>query len=173
MNNPNKERWWLQSAGSFLIAFGIPLLVANSGWAQTTSEAILSMISPAGISVIAERVRSQSGSASLAALLAIWIMSPFALFSGYVLLRRILGNHIARITPSNPRAIAIRLLGALLVFAMVAYSVLVLPGADSVYCRGCEQNSLVFFVIVNCAQICCLGGIIGYVLCILSVTSNK
>jgi hypothetical protein len=173
MNKENKSRWWMIAIVSFLVAFVFSLTVANSSWAQSTFVALLALVPPKGPLAVLERVQNQSGDAWLAGLLAVWITSPFALVAGYVFMSKILGDHIKRITPSNPRTVAIRSLGALLVFAMGAYSVLALPGADSVYCRGCEKNSLVFFVFIGCAQICCLGAIIGYAFCILSLSSRE
>ena len=72
-------------------------------------------------------------------------------------------------TPMNLVSIASRILLCLLSISMLVFCVVVLPGIDSVLCRGCESKSTVFLLTINALDMCCIGAAVGYLMNMTSI----
>lgn len=113
------------------------------------------------------RVHGSGGTASLATLLMVWLLAPVTAAAGWLLLRRIIFDHIDRVTPNRESAIALRIVGACALLAMTALAIFVLPGRGTSRCPSCEQ-SLLSLLVLNQLQVYAEGGIAGYIACMLA-----
>lgn len=106
---------------------------------------------------------------ALLAVLASWLTSPLSFFAGYIFTRRIIRENIVIHAPSSGWLLFLRALFIFIVFIVSLYAVVMLPGLSSVYCEGCEQNSMMFMLAVSVVGFWCVGALFGTVTTLLKI----
>ncbi len=83
------------------------------------------------------------------ALMVAWTTSPLQLLGGYICFTAARPD-VERIWSTSTMPLPLRALLCLALAGIFAFVLVALPGIDSVFCRGCEQRSMLFMLIVTC-----------------------
>lgn len=168
MTPGEKRLLWRRFVLLLFPAVLISIVVAHTEWAATVGNLLLATV-PAGPShETLARAHGIGGGSAVIGIVSVWILSPLVAGAGYLLMSRIVGDHIIRATPQRRRTALFRGTVALLLAAGAIGCVLFLPGKDSSQCPGCEQ-ALVPLMLLGHLQTYAIGGLLGYVDCMRSI----
>jgi hypothetical protein len=166
----SKKRLWIRFLTLFFVPVLISLAFVHMSLSVSFGEWLVNIFPQGGIRATLERVDAGVGGAAVSAVASVWALSPFTIAAGFLLIRRIVGEHIISITPHARGVVLFRLTFGVAAILVTAISVVMLPGRDAVYCSGCEQ-SLTPLLLLNHAQMYALGGLAGYLACLFSILS--
>lgn len=161
-----------------MIASGATVLVAAYGIShdtalQLTTGAIEATKSEFLDSLLARFSSYASPPNALIAVLTSWLTSPLSLFAGYLFTGIIIKENIIINAPSNRVLLSMRVLLVLALSIVSLYAVAILPGLSSVFCNECEQNSMMFMLIVCVVGFWCVGALFGTVATLLKTISTN
>lgn len=115
----------------------------------------------------------ESPSNAFIAVIASWLTSPLTLFAGYIFTARIIKDNIINNAPANRLSLLVRIAVLFLIFIIGSYTIIMLPGFNSIYCRGCEQSSMLFMLIVRVVGFWCAGAVFGAATVMLTTYLSK
>lgn len=169
----SKKREWraiLICLLSSLVLIACAAALNGSYMLRSEVNALVDAIGLEFLSTLVSRLLTQRADyTSVLGMAAVWLTSPFTGCAGYIFTRRIIRGTIEMQTPVNMTSVASRILLCLLFISMLVFCVIVLPGIDSVLCRGCESKSTIFLLTINALGMCCIGAAIGYFMNMASI----
>lgn len=171
MTSEEKRHLWRRFVLLLFPPVLISIVVVYTGWAATLGNLVLANVPAGAVHGALARVHGIGGGAAVAGIVSVWILSPLVAGAGYLLMRRIVGEHIVRVTPPRKATALFRGMVALLLSIGAVGCVLFLPGKDSSRCPGCEQ-ALVPLILLGHLQTYGIGGLLGYVACMRSIINT-
>lgn len=151
-NNKKHGEDWKRLAMLMGMAGALILIAAYMVDPDTAKVVMTSLIEETNLSLLSTLHARFSAYAypynAMLAVMVSWISSPLTIYAGYIFSNRIIRENIIEHAPKNKLAVIFRALVSIGMGIGILVAVVVLAGVDNIYCRNCEQSSMLFMLSV-------------------------